>query len=84
MTSQNLPDLPDVELLSEAQREPEPTQADAELEPEPSDVEVAVRESSRAVPGGRAQLRALTIREARYGPLSAKMQTAGTLWVTSG
>jgi len=42
VTSQNLPDLPDVELLSEAQREPEPKQADAELEPEPSDVEVKV------------------------------------------
>ena len=41
-----------------------------------------VAESGRAKLG-RAQLRALTFLEARYGAISAKMQTAGTLRVPS-
>ena len=35
--------------------------------------------SRRAAACGRAELRALTFLEARYGAFSAKMQTAGTL-----
>ena len=38
---------------------------------------------SRRAAAGRAQLRALTFLEARYGAFSAKMQTAGTLRVPS-
>ena len=34
---------------------------------------------SRRAAAGRAELRALTFLEARYGAISAKMQTAGTL-----
>ena len=39
---------------------------------------------SRRAAAGRAELRALTFLEARYGAFSAKMQTAGTLWVPCG
>ena len=38
-----------------------------------------IQAQSRRAAAGRAELRALTFLEARYGAISAKMQTAGAL-----
>ena len=46
--------------------------------------ELRIMGKSRRAAAGRAELRALTFWEARYGAFSAKMQTAGTLPVPSG
>ena len=43
-----------------------------------------IQAQSRRAAAGRAELRALTFLEARYGAFSAKMQTAGTLRGPSG
>ena len=47
-------------------------------------LEVAEEVAESGREAGRAQLRALTFLEARYGAISAKMQTAGTLWGNCG